>query len=395
MRARYPDAMRLSSLLAASLVLVTAAAAAQARSGDDFGRWRAAVLAHQPGTLSTSSRALGDWPWDRLQPVMGELRLRGTSQDLLRGAALYFDLAIEVPLAQRPVYPTRGNAVYSRDGRPLSTHRLDSQIWTARTLVVRAMSRADVGEHERRLARSWFRAVTAAFAQRLNFADLQPHLADALTHLPNDPGVLFDAGCAAEALASPLIQATFMAGLQQSTLGSRLLTQPDAARAVANRPASFLATAERHYRAALTQDPRNREARVRLGRVLANLQRHAQALAELQSAADQTGPPVVQYYNWLFLGDILAKAGRLDEALSAFAQAAALYPRADAPRLGSSRVHSERGDMAAARHALGGFIGTTPDAIGADPRWHYDRCSGRDARALYAAYVDDFRKELQ
>jgi cytochrome c-type biogenesis protein CcmH/NrfG len=392
---RHPDTMRVTALLTLALVLLPDAAASQSRTDADVARWRAAVRAHQPGTLPASTRALGEWSWDRLGPVMDELRLRGTVHDLLRGAALYLDLAIEVPLAQRPVYPTRGGAVYSQDGRPLSTHRLDSQIWTARTLVVRAMSRAGTGETERGLARRWFRTVAAVFAQRLNFADLQPHLSEALTHLPEDPGLLFDAGCAAEILASPLIQATLMSGLPQSTAGRRLQT-PAAELAHTNRPAAFLATAEKHYRAALMRDPRDLESRVRLGRVLAELQRHGQAVAELQAAARLHGPPILQYYTALFLGDVLTDLGQLDDALAAFERAAALFPDADSPRLGISRVHSERGDAAAARRALGTSLDTTPSAaIGADPRWQYNRCSGRDAHAAYAAYVEQFRKELQ
>jgi tetratricopeptide (TPR) repeat protein len=388
--------MRLAPLLAACLVLVPATAVPQTRFDPDFARWRAAVQAHQPGTLTASTRTLGDWPWDRLGPVVDELKVRGTVDDLFRGAALYLDLAIEVPLAERPVYPARGGAVYSRDGRPVSTHRLDSQIWTARALVVRALGRAGSGERERTLARSWFRAVTAIFAQRLNFADLQPHLAEALKHLPDEPGVLFDAGCAAETLASPLIQATLTAGQQPSTLGTRLPSAPGAAQAAGTRPASFLATAEKHYRAALAVSPGDRETRVRLGRVLANLRRPVQALAELQAAGKASGSPIVQYFNWLFLGDVLTDLGRPGDALTAFSEAAALYPDSDAARLGVSRVHSERGDPAAARRALGRFAGATPGAdIGADPRWQYNRCLGRDAHAVYSAYVEQFRKEFR
>lgn len=393
---RLRDAMRLAALIALSLLLHPAAAP-QRRAGADFAAWRATVLAHQPGTLPAATRALGEWPWDRLEPVVDELRVRGTSGDLLRAAALYLDLALEVPLAERPVYPTRGGAVFSRDGRPLTTHRLDSQVWTARTLVGMAITRAGSGEQERRLAHSWFRAVTAVFAQRLNLADLQPHLAEVLKYMPEDPGALFDAGCAAETLASPLIQATLGWREPESTLSSRLPGRPPSGIAAANRPAALLATAEKHYRAVLRQDPSDREARVRLGRVLADLGRNDDALAELQAAATVTGGArIVQYYNWLFLGDVLTDLGRLDDAHAEFERAAALYPHAGSPGLGISRVLSERGDMPGARRALGGVISLSSDtAIDDDPRWQYNRCLGRDAHAVYTAYVDRFRNELR
>ena len=386
--------MRAAPLIALALVLYPVPAAPQGRADEDFVRWRTAVLAHQPGTLSATTRALGEWPWSRLDPVIDRLRVRASSHDLLRAAALYLDLAIEVPLDQRPIYPTRGGGVFSRDGRPLTTHRLDSQIWTARHLVLLAITRAGSGEKERRLAHSWFRTVTAMLAQRLNFADLQPHLADTLKHMPDDPGLLFDAGCAAETLASPLIQATLGWREPESTLSSRLPSRPPSGIAAANRPSAFLATAEKQYRAARARAPRDRETRVRLGRVLAELGRHTEALAELE-AADKEGSRMVQYYNHLFLGDVLTDLRRPDDARAAFERAAALYP-AGSPRLGISRLEAERGDITAARRALGLLAGTSgDDSIGDDPRWQYNRCIGRDAHAVYAAYVDSFRKELR
>lgn len=388
--------MRRAALIVLSFVLYPATAVPQGRPEEDFVRWRTAVHAHQPGTLPATTRALGEWPWNRLGPVVDQLKLRGTSHDLLRAAALYLDLAVEVPLDQRPVYPTRGGGVYSRDGRPMAAHRLDSQIWTARQLVILAISRSGSGDNERRLAQQWFRTVTAMFAQRLNLADLQPHLADVLKYMPDDPDALFDAGCAAETLASPLIQATLVWRAPESTLSSRLPSQPPSGIAPANRPAAFRATAEKHYRAALARAPHDREARVRLGRVLADLGRNPEALAELQAASGQEGSRMVHYYNVLFLGDVLTDLGRLDEARPAFEAAAALYPGADSPRLGISRIESERGDMRSARRALGPLTRTSPDTpLDDDPRWQYNRCSGRDAHGVYSAYVDSFRKELQ
>jgi tetratricopeptide (TPR) repeat protein len=285
--------------------------------------------------------------------------------------------------------------VYSRDGRPLTTHRLDSQIWIARSLVLAALTRAGSGDTERRLARQWFRAVTAMFAQRLNLADLQPHLADVLKYMPDDPELLVDAGCAAETLASPLIQATIGWREPESTLSGRLPSRPPSGIAPANRPAAFRATAEKHYRAALARAPRDPEARIRLGRVLADAGRHTEALEQLQ-AVDDASPRLLQYYNFLFLGDVLTDLRRLGDARTAFERAARLYPGANSPRLGISRIESERGDLPAARRALASFIERPPDTSNDDdPRWQYNRCSGRDAHAVYSAYVASFRKEFQ
>jgi hypothetical protein len=376
------------------IAMLLASAATSDSVVADVQQWRAAVLAHQPGTLPATTRAIGEWTWDRLEPVLRRLKSQANGKELLRGAALYLDLAVHLPLAERPVYPTRGDGVYSEDGRALTTHRLDSQIWTARTLVLAALARGGGAEADRGLARGWFRAVTAILAHRLAFADLEPHLAESRTQLPEDPGLLFDVGCAAETLASPLIQATFRSARPASPLAARLAGSAGAGGGP--HQATLLAAAETHYRAVLERDPHSRETRVRLGRVLAIRHQNPEALRELQAAARQPGPGIVEYYNWLFLGDVLLRLQRLEDADLAFTRAAALYPDAASARLGISRVHAERGELSRARGALDRMLRARPGStLDDDPRFLYDRCSGRDPAAVYAEYVEHFRRGIE
>lgn len=356
----------------------------------DFSHWTEAALAHRPGTLSATTREVGAWPWDRLKPVVSQLRTRGTTRVLFGAAAMYLDLAFHVPRDERPVYPTRGQGVFSKDGRPVGTHGLDSQIWLARSFVVLALGRPDSGVTERDLASIWFRTVAAMFSQRLNFADLQPHLAEALVQIPDDPGLLFDAGCQAETLASPLIQATIWSRVPLGMRSTGAMGRAGAPVGVSR----LRSEAERHYRAALVSVPDARETRVRLGRVLATTGRRDEAVRELSGAAQLEADPIVEYYNSLFLGDALTDARRFDEALSAFRHAASLFPAAGSPHLGISRVHSEQGRLDGARAALDELVQTQPDAaIGGDPRWHYDRCNGRNTPAMYTAFVERFSRD--
>ena len=371
------------SLPALTLALSGIATVAAQPAGErtDLTRWTAAVLAYQPGPISGTTREIGAWEWSRLKPVIDQVRSRGTPKVLLKGAAMYLDLAVQVPRDDRPIYPTSGLGVFSRDGRPVGTHGLDSQIWWGRVLVITALSRHQASEQQRELAITWFRTVTAVFSQRLNFADLQPHLSDAAHHLADEPGVLFDAGCAAETLASPLLQATIRSRLPQRSPAP-------------NSSLTFLRDAEKKYRAARQAMPDHRESHVRLGRVLSLMGRYDEALNELETAVRLHSDTVVDYFNWLFLGDVLTHTRRFDDAVAAFVRAGSLYPDAGAPQLGVSRVHSEEGNLSGARAALANLIRTRPEAaLGADPRWHYDRCNGRNSDSVYQRFIERFKQE--
>jgi tetratricopeptide (TPR) repeat protein len=376
--------------LTLALFGVATVAAQPAGERTDLTRWTAAVLAYQPGPISETTRDIGAWEWSRLKPVIEQVRSRGTAKVLLKGAAMYLDLAVQVTRDNRPIYPTSGLGVFAKDGRPLGTHGLDSQIWWGRVLVITALSRHDASEQQRELAVTWFRTVTAVLSQRLNFADLYAHLADAGKYLADDPGLLFDAGCAAETLASPLLQATIRSRLPRSSNGEDSfggLTAP-------SNSAAFLRDAEKDYRAARRALPDHRETQVRLGRVLSLLGRYDEALSELQSAGRLHSDTIVDYFNWLFLGDVLTHTRRFDDAVAAFERARSLYPDAGAPLLGISHVHSEEGNLTAARAALAPLIRTWPEAAGGtDPRWHYDRCNGRNSHSVYQRFIERFKQE--
>ena len=378
----------LALTLASSGVATIAAQTPAERT--DLGRWTTAVLAHQPGTISETTREVGAWEWYRLKPVIDQVRARGTPKVLLKGAAMYLDLAVQITRDNRPIYPTSGLGVFAKDGRTVGTHGLDSQIWWGRVLVITALGRDRSSAHQRELAITWFRTVTAVFCQRLNFADLQPHLTDATKHLAEDPGVLFDAGCAAETLASPLLQATIRSRLPRGS------SERDSSGGMTaqNNSSTFLRDAEKKYRAARQALPEHRETRVRLGRVLSLLGRYDEALSELQSAGRLHSDTIVDYFNWLFLGDVFTHTRRFDEAVAAFERARSLYPDAGAPQLGISHVHSEEGNLTAARAALAPLIRTWPEAAGGtDPRWHYDRCNGRNSQSMYQRFIDRFKQE--
>lgn len=347
---------------------------------EDLATWERVIGAHEPGTLSREGREIGAWPWTRLKPVLDGVRLRASRTVLLKAASFYLDLAVIVPLDQRPVYPTEGGGTLGKDGQPIGAHTMDSQIRWGRHLVTMALDRFGAGDAEKELASTWLRTVTALFARKLNLADLHPHLTEALRVLPKDAGLIYESGCALETSATPMIQATLRTG--------RSLSQ--------NRPSVLLSQAESRYRLALRDRPGDREIHVRLGRVLTLRGRHEDAEAALRQAAGLRSDSTVEYYYWLILGDVLTKRTRWDEAATAYRRAAALYPEATGPHLGISRLYSDKGQPAAARRALEPLFSLPPDtAANGDPRWQYDRCTGRNTKDVYDRYVERFREALQ
>ena len=167
----------------------------------------------------------------------------------------------------------------------------------------------------RRSARSRrrYRTVGATLADVHNLADLEPHVKRATARFPDDPGVLFDAGCFYETFASPRTQVP---------LAEADRPEPDPPGHVVLKEerseATMLAEAEKYFRQAVTADPSFAEAAVRLGRVLAFRGRAADALETLRRVAGLGADAAARYYSWMFYGAALADAGQPSEALQRF-----------------------------------------------------------------------------
>jgi tetratricopeptide (TPR) repeat protein len=149
-----------------------------------------------------------------------------------------------------------------------------------------------------------------------------------------------------------------------------------------------LQRAESLFRRSLASNPRHAEARVRLGRVLALLGRPVAAVQELRTALADTTDRLLLYYALLCLGDAAESAGDLERARQAYADARALYPRAQSPRLALSQMANRTGDRRTALGELQAAMALANGPDGADPWWTYSVAAGRDARARIAAVYD-------
>jgi Flp pilus assembly protein TadD len=193
------------------------------------------------------------------------------------------------------------------------------------------------------------------------------HFLRAIELFPDDPELLM-----------------FAAGIHESFAGAR--TQSAIRKANIPRDVDLgvrtesqeLRLSEQLHKRALEANPLLLEARIRLGRVLGLRGRHEEAAAQLRQGVSAT-EPILQYYAHMFLAAELEALGNGEEARRSYQRAAALFPTAQSPLLGLSRVSSQLGDRDGAREAIGRVLKLpVDDEKRGDPWWVYEIAFARD-----------------
>jgi hypothetical protein len=300
---------------------------------------------------------------------------------LKRGAMLHADIMMLAPADMR-VTATSTSAGSRRyrlnmdDGRPRGIQTETNHWDLGRRLLDDVRYRATRGSTARgpsmdETVRLWY-AGTCAYQLRVGDLD-PPHFVRAIEVFPNDPDLLFLRGALHEVMASTrrqsaLRNANVPLGV---TLGTGLRSEE-------------LSQAERFFKRALERLPELHEARIRYARVLGERGRHDEAVRELQKVAGAPGQ-LLQYYAALFLAGELEALARVDEAVRAYERAAELYPTAQSPRLGLSRLATGR-DRVAAREAFLRLAVQEPTGDARDdPWWAYGIAGGRGADIILNA----------
>ena len=127
----------------------------------------------------------------------------------------------------------------------------------------------------------WYRTGAAVMMAQGNLAEALPHLQHGLSLFPADPRLLFASGCLYEVLASPRIQRIVQ---RVQAAGGQVAVEDEEGN---------LERAERFYRRAMEADTTNTESRIRLGRVLSELDKVREAATFLRppsSERDQAIP---------------------------------------------------------------------------------------------------------
>jgi tetratricopeptide (TPR) repeat protein len=429
----------LSSALVAALLVTISSTAASGLSPRlaRLNAWLEAVRVHEPGTADAAARTVAGWTnadvkdvWFDTQALIKFLRCesckdiafrgkngrpiaspyskfdllelrkianeiierKSDANDLLkRGAFLHGDVAMFTPPDDKGIRditaaPLQRVVVKGADGQQVSV--IDGLMhWeTARSLLDLVSVTNDKKPDPARdpTVRLWYRA-TLAFLQATALHD-PVHFARALALFPDDPEVQFQNGCFHETLASPRIQEL----RRVAEVPSHLVFDVES-------PRGELEIAERMLRRALElpagglPEPAH-EARLRLGRVLGLLGRHAEAAGELAqlSAIDDE---VLSYYAALFLGAEEEALGRFDEARAAYERAARQQPLAQAPRLALSQLARRHGDRTAALQAIQPLLALSgAEADRSDPWWFYHAAEGRRAWDLLEELYRPFHR---
>lgn len=324
---------------------------------------------------------------DALKALAGLVAGRGDGNRLLRRSAVaHTDIAMLAPPDAGT--PTGGRAsslqrtlVYVEDGRQVSRVEAIDHWGMSRRLLdeVRSRPNRDPDPASDAGVRLWYHAMSAYFQ-----ADHQvtlPHFGDATRTFPDDSEILFLAGAMREMASAPGVFATVRRDRNPFGAGTGIGSEEEEMR-----------LAESLFRRALAVSPRHIEARLHLGRVLTRLGRHDAAVKELRLVTASTEDPRLSYYGHLFLGGALDRQRDAAGATAAYERAAALFPKAQSPRLAISQLQARAGDRRAALESAMSTLGRQAE-FDDDPLWTYDVSAGRDANALlirmYAALAPE------
>lgn len=299
------------------------------------------------------------------------------------GAMLHTDIAILKPAPSEPRSAARsspgvgGYRVQIQDGRQMSLSQADDHWTIARGLLanIRPPDSNRPAPGRDAMVRLWYHA-TAAWMQDAGDHETN-HLDRAREMFPNDPDILFLSGTQHETYAS--------AGVQSVREGAVL---PAGVTLMIDSESRELRQAETFFRRSIAARRDQPEARLRLGHVLGCLNRHADAVPELEEALNTTSEDLLRYFALLMLGTSQEALARYDEAQASFEKASKLYPTAQSPYLALTELARRRGDRTGALRSIQEVFDLPWSQFQRyDPWWDYDIAQARN--------VNDLLKELR
>ena len=351
----------------------------------------AAGLLDDRDCVAIDAKAALDEPAARLAAHAAASREAGDEDNyiLRRAALLHADVAMLAPSAAaepasvhatvRPIGPQSVRLTTS-DGIDRNVQLVGVNWDIGRKLLDAVRTPRERMPHPERdrMVHDWYRA-TAAWMIWNEDHDTK-HFDRAREMFPNDRDILFLSGCQHEAYARPLIQSA----VQTAVLPTGFSIEIDSARLELRRAESF-------FRGALSQDPAHAEARVRLGRALGLLDRHADAASELRAASESPADAEQRYYSHLFLGAEEEALGRFEAARASYGRARQGYPRAQSPYLALSKLARRTGDRAGALRATEEMFDLSTDPARNDPWWSYFVVGARNAEH----WLDELRRPFK
>jgi len=314
-----------------------------------------------------------------------EIERRGINDILKRGALLHTDIALKTPpmvtWSGVPVsrFLTR-TTVRVVDGLQTGMDQSVDHLAMARRLldIVTPDPTRDPFTYPERdmMVRDWYRATMAVL---LNEQEIfLNHEAAALELFPDDDEVIFQSGALHETLAAKQYQGA-------------VTTRRVANVSVLDSEGGELRRAEQLFRQTLKLNPNHVDARLRLGQVLGQRGRSADALVELRRVETETHDPLLSFYTALFIGREEGTLNNLDAAMAAYQRAASLFPRAQSPQIALSELHMRSGNRVEAARALEVVWGWGTSRTEDDDPWPgYTYAAGRSGGTLLGAIAAAF-----
>jgi tetratricopeptide (TPR) repeat protein len=343
-----------------------------------------------PPCIAMKASAELDEDFRQLSVLARNAKVRGDDNYIVRrGALLHGDIPVLAPqamIADPPsssAGPQRLRMAIS-DGRELDLRQSAVHWELARMLLdfvkTKGSSRPDPGRDP--MVRAWYRATAAWMQLREDHDEL--HIARARELFPDDPDILFLSACQHEAYAGSPIQAAVRSAVLPTGVtmgvGSAQLE---------------LRLAEQFFRRTLEVKPDHAEARMREGRVLGLLGKHAEAAIALRLAVTELPEIEQRYYAEQFLGAEEEALGNREAAQAAYERAAVLCPRAQSPLLALSQLARRYGDRGAALRAMDRLFTLQDEERDQhdDPWWQYYVAQARDADDLLEAMQQPYLTE--
>jgi tetratricopeptide (TPR) repeat protein len=222
--------------------------------------------------------------------------------------------------------------------------------------------------------RRWYLLVTWHLQSELRFEDLARHVDAMVKRFPVDGEVLLALGSLYESLGwsrgSPIDVSRPAPAGPPGERGAPADLHPAILKSIEGRGQRRIhEEAAATFRRALSVSPSLDEARLRLGRVLNELDRPDEALALLKPLREGVETTSLKYLAWLFAGAAEQRRNDFDAAIAAYRTAAAQYPACQTPLVALSHALRNKGERAAALGVLlrATVVGSQCD----DPWWSY------------------------
>lgn len=194
--------------------------------------------------------------------------------------------------------------------------------------------------------RDFYLAFGAAELYLANPTQAEVLAEDGLRAAPGDGDLLLLSGCARETLS----------------------LQPEGRKEEAHKA---LRGAEQRLREALAADPGRAEAHLRLGRVLTQQDRLAEAEPLLEPLANGPTDVPTRYLALLFVGELNERRGRPRKAVEAYRAALRVVPVAQAARVALAHALEREGEPGASALLLAVAQAPSSSLRGPDPWWSY------------------------